>query len=223
MFTTRRFVAHVALGCFQAIRLPRSRCCRAWAESAWQTGFVGWWRLNWAWLRFVKPFYLGLGVEMMRRPHDRKTFLKACGKLDKSSAQLLLDTRDWRGRGTVAIMIGVRQWDGFVEQIVRQLVASELVFAGQGYSVGLALIANDESALGLVSYLRHRLPEHDAFYNQHWAMAALLEVDRAQGSNYADQFMGEEGPWESWLAAQSRPGASLAPVGEIITLLRSKR
>ncbi len=169
----------------------------------------------------MQPFYLGLGVEKMRSPHDRAAFLKACSKLDEPTARLLLETREWRSRMTVSWMIGIRQWDGFVEQIVEQFVDSELVYAGRGYSVALALLASDESALGLTSYLERWLPEHGAFYDQHWAMAALLEVDRVGGATDSDQFTKTGGPWESWVAAQSRPEVDLAPVGEIVALLRS--
>jgi hypothetical protein len=169
----------------------------------------------------VQPFYLRLGLESIRSPSERSAFLQACGLLDQKSARLLLTTREWRGRKTVSWMIGVRRWDEFVGQIAEQLVASELVYAGQGYSVALALIANQESASGLISYLERWLPEHGAFYDQHWAMAALVEVDRTRGTDDAERFMRAGGAWDSWVAAQNQPHVGLAPVGEIVDLLRN--
>ncbi len=104
-------------------------------------------RLKSARERFVTPFYLGsLRVDALKDPKRRAEFLKACSSLDTDSAHVLLDEPEWRGRKIDSWMVGVNRWEEFVPQLSRQLLESELVYAGQGYCVGLALIATETSA-----------------------------------------------------------------------------
>ncbi len=166
------------------------------------------------------PFYLTLN-SIPSNPESRAVFLDACAALKPSVAEMLLTERDWRGRNTVAWMIGINQWDQFVPQMARQLIASELVNAGQGYCVGLTLIANPQAQQALVDYLDRWLPEHDCHYDQHWAMGALIEVDRVRDTNEAERFLAPGGPWDSWLEAQRSWNIdSPVAVGEIVALLR---
>lgn len=135
---------------------------------------------------------------------------------------MLLSEREWRGRKTVAWMIGVNRWDEFVPQISEQLIKSELVYAGQGYCVGLALIATEQAKDALVAYLDRWLPELDAHYDQPWAMGALVEVDRARTTGVAAKYLADGGLWSSWRDAQ-HASATVAPasVTEIVSLLRN--
>lgn len=179
-------------------------------------------RLQRAFLRFVKPYYLGL-PRVPEDPAALRRFLAACASLDERTAELLLTEPEWRGRQTVSWMIGVNGWDRFVPQMVQQLIASEMVYAGGGYCVGLALIANEEAQAGLVGYLDAWLPEHGSHYDQHWAMGALIEVDRTRGTSEAERFLVEGGPWQLWLAAQTGWNTDgPVEVGEIVRLIRSR-
>lgn len=177
--------------------------------------------------RFVSPFYLHkLNVDAMKDPRSRAKFLKACSALDKRTAHMILSEREWRGRTTVAWMIGVNRWDEFVPQISRQLIESELVYAGQGYCVGLALITTEPARDALVAYLDRWLPELDCHYDQPWAMGALVEVDRALSiegrPGAAERYLADGGSWDRWCAAQHRRTAPTpAPVSEIVSLLRN--
>ena len=178
-------------------------------------------RLQRAFLRFVKPYYLGLSA-LPEHPETLTRFLNSCSSLDERTAEMLLTEPEWRGRQTVSWMIGVNRWEQFVPQMVRQLLASEVVYAGSGYCVGLALIASEEAQNGLVEYLDTWLPEYDSPYDQHWAMGALIEVDRVRGTLEADRFLADDGLWDSWLAAQ--PGWTTSEpveVGKIVALIRA--
>lgn len=184
-------------------------------------------RLDRARKRFVSPFYLGtLTVDAMKDHRSCAEFLQACATLDKKTAQMLLSEREWRGRKTVAWMIGVNRWEEFLPQISRQLIESELVYAGQGYCVGLALIATEPTRDALVAYLDRWLPELDSHHDQPWAMGALIEVDRALTTNgrpsAAERYLTDGGLWDRWREAQHGwTTAAPAPVSEIVSLLRS--
>jgi len=152
--------------------------------------------------QFVHPFYLGLETV----PNDSvklAAFHEACASLDTTTAAALLSEKEWRGRMTVSWMIGVNGWKQFVAQMVEQLTASEMAYAGRGYCVGLSLIASEQAQVGLAAYLDEWLPEHNCLYDQHWAMGALIHLDRARGTNEAERFLVDRGPWMSWLAAQT--------------------
>ena len=106
-------------------------------------------------------------------------------------------------------------------QLSGQLLESELVYAGQGYCVGLALIATEQAQCGLVDYLERWLPERSCCYDQHWAIGALVEVDRARETNTAAKYLRANGAWDRSRKAQG-DGSIMAPapVTEIVSLLR---
>jgi hypothetical protein len=64
--------------------------------------------------------------------------------------------------------------------------------------MALASIATAPAAERLTAYLDRWLPDVEARYDQLWAMAALVCLDRRTGSNYSDRFIGADGPWETW-------------------------
>jgi len=179
-------------------------------------------RLKKARERFVTPFYLrSLSADSLKDPKCRAEFVKGCSSIDTESAQLLLDEPEWRGRKVASWMVGVNRWEEFVPQLSRQLLESQLVYAGQGYCVGLALIATEDAQRGLVDYLERWLPELSCHYDQHWAMGALVEVDRALETNTASTYLAADGMWDRWLEAQGgRIFDAPAPVTEIVSLLR---
>ena len=57
-------------------------------------------------------------------------------------------------------MIGLRGWDSYTERLGVLLREGELVYAGQGYCVALALIGTTDAAEELCAYLERWLPEH---------------------------------------------------------------
>ena len=178
-------------------------------------------RLNAAAKTFVEPFYMDmLHGNILRRPvAEQSDFVRevhaAAEVLDEEAAALLLDAPEWRGRLAVSWLIGLRGWQAFAPQMGDLLLRSELVYAGQGFAVGLALMDSDESANQLHRYLDRWLPEGNCFYDQHWVMAALLEVDRRQGGSHAERHLEQ---WVIWASHDGRDSPA-APVSDIVELL----
>src|ERR1700753_123816 len=71
--------------------------------------------------------------------------------------------------------VGIR--GKFVSQIGKLLLASEVVYAGHGYCVALALIGGEECISFLRNYLNQYLPLNGRFYDQDWALGALTYVE----------------------------------------------
>lgn len=77
------------------------------------------------------------------------------------------------------------------------LLESQFVYSGQGYCVALASIGTAPAAERLTAYLDRWLPDIEARYDQWWAMAALVTLDRRSGVTHSDRFLGADGPWET--------------------------
>lgn len=114
----------------------------------------------------------------------------------------VLLSSEWRARLTAGWLIATSKRAQYRDQLGDILVASQLVYAGQGFSIALASIGGDASAVRLSEYLDRWLPETTCRYDQHWAMAALVCLDDRLGSTYSARFLGPDGPWESWNRGQ---------------------
>lgn len=175
--------------------------------------------------RYVTPFYLDMLHGNVRRlaPRAQANWVRrlhaSAEALDEQTAGWFLDFREWRGRMAASWMIGLRGWDSFAEQIGRQLVESELVYAGQGYCVGLALLGTSRAADMLVAYLNEWLPRTDCRYDQDWAMAALIEIDGRCDTERARPYLVPDGQWDEWRNTNPASPIALAPVRELLDLL----
>lgn len=76
------------------------------------------------------------------------------------------------------------------------LLASELTYAGQGYCVALARFETTADAGILCTYLDRYFPQVDLYYDQHWAMGALLYLDQRLNSDHASRFLTPGGLWQ---------------------------
>lgn len=133
---------------------------------------------------------------------------------DRELADLL--ESDWRSRITAAWLIGVSRRGHFRGRIGALLVASELVFAGQGYCFALARLGTAADAEILVAYLDRCLHRPDLRGDQDWALGALLHIDAGLATGYAAQFMRPGGAWERWACAN--PAGATDPQQRIATL-----
>ena len=171
--------------------------------------------------KFVTPFYLEMlhGNVLRREVSARSDFVRefhlAASQLDEETAARFLDFPEWRGRMAVSWMVGVRGWESLVPKMGDHMIQSELVYAGQGFAVGLALLGSDGAVHQLQKYLDHWLPEVDCFYDQHWAMAAVSSIDERKGTFSADR---QNENWRTWASHGGR-SATLAPVAGIVALL----
>lgn len=158
--------------------------------------------------RWVMPIYMNVlhGNMVKLTGRDRKRFVshtrRAAGDLNDKAVGTLLAS-EWQARISAGWLIGVARRPEFVDRLGPLLVESQLVYAGQGYCFAMAANPSEESAEWLVRCLDRWLPETDLYYDQTWAMGALLVVDRQLGSQFAEQYLGDGAAWERWLGAES--------------------
>lgn len=114
----------------------------------------------------------------------------------------VLLTSEWRSRLTAAYLVAASRREQFVPLLGDLLLESQLVYSGQGYCIALASIGTAPAAARLAAYLHRWLPDMEARYDQLWAMAALVSLDRRSGSRYSDRFLAPDGLWETWCQAR---------------------
>ncbi len=131
------------------------------------------------------------------RPPERQTFL---GQLADAARQItdhelgVLLEGEWRSRITAAWLIGVSRREKFRERLGKLLLASELVFAGEGYCLALARLGTGADAEILSAYLDRYL-RPGVHHNQDWAFGALQHIDANLGTNHVARFTT---PWHQW-------------------------
>ncbi|MBE1492741.1 DUF6000 family protein [Plantactinospora soyae] len=112
---------------------------------------------------------------------------------------------DWRTRLTAAWLIGFDRRTRFRAMLGGLLLASELVYAGQGYCFALSRFGQPEDATILAAYLDRYLPQTDRHYNQPDAMGGLLHLDYQLGTTEAARFLGPDGLWSRSAFARQDP------------------
>jgi len=139
---------------------------------------------------FVRPFYLRLLHANFVHRNDgdslRQAIANAACMISDEEIELLLTEREWRGRLCAAWFIGLNKRISFVPSIGDLLLASEMVYAGQGYCVALGLIGSEECARLLRSYLDTYLPLNGRDYDQTWAIGALAHVEGVPPQQYLE-------------------------------------
>ncbi|OLT31882.1 hypothetical protein BJF79_08800 [Actinomadura sp. CNU-125] len=143
---------------------------------------------------------------------ERRNFLRNLGRDARqiTDAELgfllrLGGVAGWRERLTAAWLIGIDRRVQFRESFGQLLLDSELVYAGQGYCFAFARFGESEDAHVLATYLDRYLPRSDCFYDQLWAIGALLHIDDRSGTDYAGRFVGDGGLWQCSAFAESDP------------------
>lgn len=157
-------------------------------------------------LRWVKPFYLQFlhGNFAGLLPPEEQTAFDATVRAALPNltpavvAQLLAS--GWREALTGSWLAGLARWPQFTDAIGAQLLLSRCCYAGQGYCFALARFADEASAQYLVRYLDTYLARPELYYDQAWAMSALLWLDEQLGTAYGQRFLVSGGPWELFVA-----------------------
>ncbi|XVU20720.1 DUF6000 family protein [Actinoplanes sp. CA-054009] len=103
------------------------------------------------------------------------------------------DLGNWRCRIVAAYLIAVDRRAQFRPAIADLLLASRVVYAGQGYCFALAAFGTPGDAEILTVYLDHYLPRTDLRYDQAWALAALSHL----GTGHAERYL-TDGSWDRW-------------------------
>jgi hypothetical protein len=143
---------------------------------------------------FVRPLYMSLldanftrrmnlGAHQMGRTENdlstvRAQIVVAAKTISDEQIRSLLSIPEWRGRLVAGWLVGLSMRTAFVEEIAELLLASKLVYAGQGYCVALGLIGDDICRKYLREYLSKYLPLLGRFYDQEWVIGALAHIER---------------------------------------------
>ena len=136
---------------------------------------------------------------------------------DQDLATLL--SSEWRSRITASWLIADSRRTRFVQQLGDLLLASDLVFAGQGYCVALGRIGGEVAALHLGAHLDQWLPQVECRFDQSWAMAALIELDERDGSRYSTRFLQPGGLWQTWARGVSGVEERIRVTRQLIGML----
>jgi hypothetical protein len=167
--------------------------------------------------RWVRPLYMRLlhgnfrGRLLAEELSDEREqmvsdFRRCLAEVDPSVVTILISQPDWRARLTAGWYAGLRGWRQFREGLGALLVGSRMCFACQGYCAALACYADQASAGYLRQYLDAWLPQLDKFYDQHWALPALVWVDKRLDTQHAATYLVRGGLWDQWAAAHRRDG-----------------
>ncbi|WP_020580324.1 DUF6000 family protein [Actinopolymorpha alba] len=157
-----------------------------------------------------KPRYLQLlnGNFLRDSEPDRSAFGAALAEdarqIGDDDLKKLLTT-EWRARLTAAWLIGLDRRVRFRALLGGLLLESRFVYAGQGYCFALARFEQPEGADILAAHLERYLPRADCYFDQDWAIGALLYLDQRLNTNRADQFLSPGGPWHRSAFAEVDP------------------
>ena len=139
---------------------------------------------------------------------DRAEFELALGRdarqVTDRDLSTLLDS-EWRSRLTAAWLIGLDRRTQFRDRLGKMLLDSEVVYSGQGYCLALARFETSADSDILCTYLDKYLPQLDCYYDQHWAIGALLHLDEHLGSKHADRFLAPGGLWDKSAMSRNDP------------------
>ncbi|RTQ52400.1 hypothetical protein EJV47_05135 [Hymenobacter gummosus] len=155
---------------------------------------------------WVAPFYLRLlhgNYAHQDSAEQQQAFdaavRVALPRLTPAVVSRLLDG-GWRERLTGSWLAGLRGWRQYTDHLGALLLASSGNYAGQGYCFALARFADEASAQHLVRYLHAYLPRPELYYDQAWAMAALLWIDAQLGTAHGGPFVAPGGLWGAFAA-----------------------
>jgi hypothetical protein len=155
--------------------------------------------------QWVQPYYLKLlgynylSLQDLELDNFVSSTNQALSNIDETVVAKLLSSLGWRERLTGSWLAGLKGWNGFTDQIGTLLVESNRVYAGQGYCFALGRFADSSSISYLASYLDKYLTRLDCYYDQHWAIAALIWIDNLHGSDYSRTYLEPNGLWEQFI------------------------
>ncbi|WP_417387309.1 DUF6000 family protein [Gimesia sp.] len=156
--------------------------------------------------RWVSPFYLailhGNYVSDILTVDERNQFNQRVSEvLPEMTPQIAssLISGHWREAITGSWFAGVKKYTECQSQITKRLLASETCYAGQSHVFALACFANDASVSALKQYLDRYLRQLDCYYDQNWAMPALMWIDEMNGTDHASEYLKANGLWERFI------------------------
>lgn len=154
--------------------------------------------------KWVAPFYLrilhGNYCRLLDTAEQDQFIIDVRNALPKLRPKTLTKLIDghWRYAITGSWFAGVLNAQDHQNQIGKHLLASKTCYAGQAHAFALACFGNEISQGYLKQYLNQYLKKPDCFYDQHWAMPALIWIDTKNGTHEADIFLKPGGLWDEW-------------------------
>ena len=158
--------------------------------------------------RWVSPFYLKLlhanytqlnGAELDEFVSSASRALR---EVDEAVVESLLRAGGWREFLTASWFAGLKGWRGFTDLIGKRLIESSVTYAGQGYCFAFGRFADERAARYLCAYLDEYLTRLNCYYDQAWAMAALIYIDENEGTTYSRKYLEPGGLWEQFVAGK---------------------
>jgi hypothetical protein len=167
--------------------------------------------------RWVHPLYMRLLHGNFRRyllaeelSDERAQLIADCRRrlreVDQAIVKTLIRQPEWRARLVGGWYAGLRGWRQFRDELGALLVESRVCFACQGYCAALACYADDASAEHLRRYLDVWLPQVEKYYDQHWALPALVWIDKRLETQHAAEYLEPGGRWDQCAAAHHQEG-----------------
>lgn len=130
------------------------------------------------------PLYLRFPSE------EARTFLREhLHEVDTTLVASLLTTLNWRTRIAGAYYVALREMHDFEDWLGKLLLRSDVCFAGEGYSLALAMLSSDRSVEYLKTYLRYYLAQPHLYFDQGSALAALMHIDKLRGTNHHQEHL----------------------------------
>ena len=162
--------------------------------------------------QWVKPFYMQFlhgnfrhRCQATEPSEERESLIlslhNAMSEITPSIVDCLFEQEEWRARLTGSWFCALKGWSQYREIIGQRLIESECCFAGQGYCAALASFEDPLSAGYLGEYLDIWLPQLDKFYDQHWAMPALIWIDERCATDISAKYLTPGGLWDCWAAS----------------------
>ena len=171
---------------------------------------------------FVRPFSLRLlhgnfvHAERADGDHFRQELASAARTISGDQIARLLTEGGW-DRLCAAWFTGLSKRANLIPSIGNLLLASEAVYAGQGYCAALGLVGSEECAHLLHSYLETYLPLNGRVYDQDWAIGALAHIEGVPPQKYLDPALWGQG------SDSLNPVEGIEDFREVVSYLRRHR
>lgn len=137
--------------------------------------------------KWVVPFYMNIrhtDIEWIKKLISVKC------EITTDIIQKNLGDFNWRTRQTGAFFSAITNQTQFIDIIGIHLLKSEVCYAGGIYCKVLASFNSTRCVEYLNLYLDYYLTKHDLWFDQKYAMEAMLYLDRTNSTHHFDRHIG---------------------------------
>jgi hypothetical protein len=137
-------------------------------------------------------------------------------RVDVDAARDLLTVFDWRHRTVGACLAAIKNFQSLERLIGTLLLRSDVCYAGRAYCLALLRFNSSDSVRYLEDYLRHYLTRPDLDFEQREALAALVCLDRMNGTRRAAAF---DGMWAAYALSEGAVTSLAASIDDYTGML----